>query len=239
VNKADEIRIELESLDASDEQLEALREKEVELAERLREQAARLSAARRQAATALEQAVTERMQALGMPGGSFSVALTATGEEPPGPLGAEQVEFQVAANPGQAGGPLARVASGGELARISLALQVAARRSEGLASLVFDEVDSGVGGGIAEIVGTQLRELSDSRQVLCVTHLAQVASQADHHLRIVKVSDGETTRTAVKPLTRNERVEEIARMLGGVEITGATREHAREMLDSGAGRRAV
>jgi DNA repair protein RecN (Recombination protein N) len=148
------------------------------------------------------------------------------------------VEFEVAANPGQAAGPLARVASGGELARISLALQVATRGIEGLSTLVFDEVDSGVGGGVAEIVGTQLRELSDGRQVLCVTHLPQVASQADQHLRVIKVSDGETTRTAVKPLTRDERVEEIARMLGGVEITDATREHAREMLASSAGRRA-
>jgi len=237
-DKAEQLRTELDSLDASDDRLETLRGREAKLADQLRKQAGRLSAARRRAAGDLEESVTDRMQTLGMTGGRFSIALSELGEDPPGPLGDERVEFEVAANPGQAGGPLARVASGGELARISLALQVAARGIEGLATLIFDEVDSGVGGGVAEIVGTQLRELSDGRQVLCVTHLPQVASQADHHLRVVKVSDGETTRTAVKPLTRDERVEEIARMLGGVEITGATREHAREMLDSGTGRRA-
>jgi len=236
--KTNALREELQSLDASDETLDALRKQEQELVGQLRKRAGRLSDARRKSAAALEQAVTERMQTLGMPGGQFRIALREIGEDPPGTLGDERVEFEVAANPGQAAGPLARVASGGELARISLALQVAARGIEGLSTLVFDEVDSGVGGGVAEIVGTQLRELSDGRQVLCVTHLPQVASQADQHLRVVKVSDGETTRTAVKPLTRDERIEEIARMLGGVEITGATREHAREMLASGTGRRA-
>jgi DNA repair protein RecN (Recombination protein N) len=125
---------------------------------------------------------------------------------------------------------LAKVASGGELSRISLAIQVAAAQSETLPCMVFDEVDSGVGGGVAEIVGRQLHALGERTQVLCVTHLPQVASQAHAHVRVAKLTDGKTTRTALHPLTQDERVEEIARMLGGVSITDKAREHAAEML---------
>jgi DNA repair protein RecN (Recombination protein N) len=127
----------------------------------------------------------------------------------------------------------ARVASGGELSRISLAIQVAAKSADPIPVMVFDEVDSGVGGGVAEIVGRRLAELGERAQVLCVTHLPQVASQADHHLRVAKLTDGETTRTTLKALIEAEKVEELARMLGGVEITGTTRAHAREMRRRG------
>ena len=126
--------------------------------------------------------------------------------------------------------PLAKVASGGELSRISLAIQVAAAQSEALPCLVFDEVDAGVGGGVAEIVGRQLRTLGERAQVLCVTHLPQVASQAHAHVRVTKLTDGKTTRTALTVLGADERVEEIARMLGGVSVTDKAREHAAEML---------
>jgi DNA repair protein RecN (Recombination protein N) len=140
----------------------------------------------------------------------------------------------VSANPGQALKSLAKVASGGELSRISLAVQVAAAAKTSALSMVFDEVDAGIGGAVAEIVGRQLRDLGERAQVLCVTHLAQVASQAHGHFRVTKLSDGKITRTAVKNLAETERVDEIARMLGGIDITEQARAHAREMLSHAA-----
>ncbi len=197
----------------------------------LQDAATGLSAARHAAAAGLGKQVTEQMQALGMPGGRFEVELRPRDNGEIGAHGAETVAFIVAANPGQAGGPLARVASGGELSRISLALQVAARKKKGLApTLIFDEVDTGVGGRVAEMVGQQLRALAGRGQVLCVTHLPQVASQADNHFRVSKHTDSGQTSTAVVALDTGERVEELARMLGGLKITQRTRDHAREML---------
>ena len=137
----------------------------------------------------------------------------------------------ISANPGQAVQPLARVASGGELSRMGLAIQVIASDGSAIPSMVFDEVDSGVGGGVAEMVGRRLQELGADRQVLCVTHLPHVASLADAHFRVSKVTDGKATRTGVIGLVGEERVDEIARMLGGVEITQKTIDHAAEMLN--------
>jgi DNA repair protein RecN (Recombination protein N) len=173
------------------------------------------------------------MQGLGMAGGRFEVAVT-TREAEFAASGSDEIEFLVSANPGQAPKSLAKVASGGELSRISLAVQVAAAARTGAPCMVFDEVDSGIGGAVAEIVGRQLRELGGRAQVLCVTHLAQVASQAHGQFRVTKLSDGKTTRTSVKRLGDAERVDEIARMLGGVDITEPAREHAREMLSLAA-----
>lgn len=195
-------------------------------------EAARLTEARRNAAAALDAKVTEYMQGLGMGGGVF-----ATRVDPHDPVeftehGNDEVEFLVSANPGQPARPLAKVASGGELSRISLALQVAALDAAHLPCLVFDEVDAGVGGAVAEMVGRQLKALAASGQVLCVTHLPQVASQADHQVRVSKATSAGTTRTRIEPLDGAARVEEIARMLGGASITERTREHAREMLES-------
>jgi DNA repair protein RecN (Recombination protein N) len=220
-------------------EIEELEQAEIRLgraAERLaaaeagcRQAAGQLGAARAAAAAELSTQVTALMHQLGMPGGRFLAMV----EHHPGaectPHGLDTVEFQVSANPGQPPAPVARIASGGELSRISLAIQVAARSLQPVPVMVFDEVDSGIGGGVAEIVGRRLAELGARAQVLCVTHLAQVASQASHHLRVAKLTDGETTRTSLKALTENEKVEELARMLGGVEITGTTRAHAEEM----------
>jgi DNA repair protein RecN (Recombination protein N) len=178
----------------------------------------------------IDDQVTNHMQELGMTGGRFEVRVDSLPDDKLGASGSDRIEFTVAINPGQAAGPLAKIASGGELSRISLALQVVAMQQTAVPTLIFDEVDSGVGGGVAEIVGTRLRELAGSRQVLCVTHLPQVASQAGNHLRVAKITDGQSTRTTVKSLTPNERIEEIARMLGGVKITDRTRAHAEEML---------
>ena len=146
--------------------------------------------------------------------------------------GADQIEFLITPNPGQAAGALARIASGGELSRISLAIQLVAMSHRAAATLIFDEVDAGVGGGVAEIVGTGLKRLSGQRQVLCVTHLPQVASQADQHFVVRKVIRADKTRTSLDSLEGEARVEEIARMLGGVKISPRTRAHADEMLKS-------
>ena len=145
----------------------------------------------------------------------------------------DDIEFLISANPGQQAKPLSKVASGGELSRMSLAIQVIASDGSKIPTMVFDEVDSGVGGGIAEMVGLRLRELGETRQVFCVTHLPQVASLGNNHFRIMKISDGKSTRTGISLLNDEERIEEIARMLGGVEITQRTRDHAAEMLASG------
>ena len=164
----------------------------------------------------------------GMAGGRFLIDITQpTGE--PAAHGFDAVEFRVTANPGQPLRPLAKVASGGELARLSLAVQVACAAKDARC-MVFDEVDSGVGGAVAEIVGRELKALGFSGQAICVTHLPQVASQGHHHLRVAKLTDGKTTRTTISELTMDERAEELARMLGGLEVTGKAREHAREML---------
>ncbi|WGS42690.1 DNA repair protein RecN [Burkholderia sp. JSH-S8] len=191
--------------------------------------AKRLSKARAQAAKALGTAVTAGMQELSMAGGSFEVALVPLADG--GPHGLEQVEFRVAGHPGVPLRPLAKVASGGELARISLALAVIASAASPTPTLIFDEVDTGIGGGVAEVVGRLLHQLGRDRQVLCVTHLPQVAARGDQHFQVAKGADarGGTVSTVV-PLDRASRVEEVARMLGGLEITATTRKHAKEML---------
>ena len=205
---------------------------------RLVVEAQKLSAARQTAAKNLSERIAALMQGLGMPGGRFAIEVTQRDPKDAGEHGLDDVEFLVSANPGQPLAPLAKVASGGELSRISLAVQVAAVESTQQPCLVFDEVDAGVGGGVAEMVGRQLRTLGDAHrgraQVLCVTHLPQVASQAHAHVRVAKLTDGKTTRTSLHPLTPDERIEEIARMLGGVKITDTAREHAAEMLKAGA-----
>jgi DNA repair protein RecN (Recombination protein N) len=186
-----------------------------------------LSAARAPAAHRLSDEITEAMQTLAMAGGRFEVAL-----EPcePAATGLEVVEFRVSANPGQPLRSLAKVASGGELSRIGLAIQVMASRDAAVPTLVFDEVDVGIGGRVAEIVGKLLARLGRDRQVLCVTHLPQVAACADWQWQIAKREQGGDTVSEVTPLDEAARVEEIARMLGGVKITSTTREHAAEML---------
>jgi DNA repair protein RecN (Recombination protein N) len=164
-----------------------------------------------------------------MAGGRFDIAVTPDAKAAPAAHGFDHIEFLVSANPGQPLKPLAKVASGGELSRISLAIQVtlAARESR---CLVFDEVDSGVGGAVAEIVGRELAALGTRAQVLCVTHLPQVAAQASAQLKVNKLTDGRSTRTTLTRLSGAQRIEEIARMLGGVTITARAREHASEML---------
>lgn len=190
--------------------------------------AQQLSAARRKTSTQLSKQVTQAMQSLAMQGGRFDVALTPC---PAQSHGLEQVEFRVAGHQGVTPRPLAKVASGGELARISLALSVIASQAARVPTLIFDEVDTGVGGAVAEVVGRLLQELGARHQVLCVTHLPQVAACGDHHLKVEKKSVKGQTFSSIRPLDESERVDEVARMLGGLEITSTTRDHAREMLE--------
>jgi DNA repair protein RecN (Recombination protein N) len=219
---------ELAELDSADNNLNVLKKSQAEALEAYRKLATQLSAGRQTAARALSKDITARMQTLGMAGGRFLIDINQANSEPAA-QGFDAVEFRVTANPGQPLRPLAKVASGGELARLSLAVQVACSAQDARC-MVFDEVDSGVGGAVAEIVGRELKALGFSGQALCVTHLPQVASQGHHHLRVAKLTDGKTTRTTISELTMDERAEELARMLGGMEVTGKAREHAREML---------
>jgi DNA repair protein RecN (Recombination protein N) len=225
-----EIEQELEQLEHADIELATL-EKQVEVEhEAYRESAQHLSQARQQAGSRLSSEISKGMQQLGMKGGVFDVALNALPADKAAAHGLESVEFLVSANPGMAPQPLNRVASGGELSRISLAIQVSTVRYGETPTLVFDEVDVGIGGGVAEIVGQMLRKLGATRQILCVTHLPQVASQATHHLQVSKQSSRKETHTTIAPLEEEARIKEIARMLGGVKITQQTLAHAREMI---------
>jgi DNA repair protein RecN (Recombination protein N) len=228
--KAEDLLSQLQLLEQSELALGGLDERIAGIRRCYDTAAAELTAARRSAARRLGTAVTALIRQLGMPGGKFEIAIETDTSRDPESAGADRVEFLVSANPGEPPKPVAKVASGGELSRISLAVQVAAANRNARTCMIFDEVDSGIGGGVAEIVGRKLRELGDRGQVLCVTHLAQVASQAHHQHRVAKLTDGRTSRTAVSALKADERVEELARMLGGVEVTRKAREHAREML---------
>ncbi len=193
--------------------------------------ASQLSQQRRSGGDRLQRQISAMIKELGMPQGEFLVAIEPLPGEAPKPNGQDHVCFMVSANPGMPPKPLAKVASGGELSRISLAIQVTTANDKTTLTMIFDEVDSGIGGGIAEIVGQKLRSLSQNRQVLCVTHLPQVAAQAHHHLYVEKNHQTDITSSNVRLLSDGERVEEIARMLGGVNITANTLAHAEEMLN--------
>ncbi|MBK8816937.1 MAG: DNA repair protein RecN [Methylococcaceae bacterium] len=192
-----------------------------------------LSTRRRRQAIELQTQISLMIKELGMPQGEFIVECSAVESSAPKLYGKDKIEFMVCANPGLPPKPLAKVASGGELSRISLAIQVTTSNDNTTPTMIFDEVDSGIGGGTAEIVGQKLRRLSIGRQVICVTHLPQVAAQAHAHLYVEKNSQTDVTSSTVRQLDENERIEEIARMLGGVIITENTRAHAREMLTTG------
>jgi DNA repair protein RecN (Recombination protein N) len=223
-----ELNRELESLQGDDYDVEVLQAELGKLRVDFDFSAAELSRKRQQTAATLSEQITRVMQELGMEGGRFVIDIDSGAE--PGVHGVDEIRYLVSANPGQPPKSLSKVASGGELSRISLAIQVIMSESSQIPTLIFDEVDAGVGGGVAEIVGKKLRLLGGDRQVLCVTHLPQVASQAHHHFRVEKTSKGKHTSTAVFALGADERLEEVARMLGGVRITEQTRAHASEMI---------
>ena len=218
----------LDALTAS-QNIEALREKVKQEELAYLKQAKQLSQKRSKAALDLGKQVTTAMQDLSMAGGQLEIALIPLSEG--GAQGLEQIEFLVAGHAGSTPRSLAKVASGGELARISLAISVITSKASFAPTLVFDEVDAGIGGAVAETVGKLLRQLGQSHQILCVTHLPQVAAQGNHHLKVSKSQADDKTLSQVMPLGRSERVEEVARMLGGATITDTTRRHARELLE--------
>ncbi|MFZ1343162.1 DNA repair protein RecN [Thiothrix eikelboomii] len=225
------LQAELSSLASDDYDLDTLKSK-LDAAQQTYQAAAQtLTKSRMQAADQLSSGVSAAMQGLGMQGGQFHIQLNCLEDKHPQPQGMDQLEFLVSANPGQPLKALTKVASGGELSRISLAIQMMAAQKMILPALIFDEVDTGIGGSIAEVVGTQLRSLGTNRQVLCVTHLPQVASQAHHHYKVTKLKTSDSTQTGIIHLDHRARVEELARMIGGTEITLATRALATEMLE--------
>ena len=224
-----ESRKRLEEL-KGEENLEALQKAEALARKAYDAKAKLLTQARRSAAEKFARAVTEEMQQLSMKGGRFEVALEACA---PSEHGSEKCEFLMAGHPGVDVSPLAKVASGGELSRIGLAIFTLSSRNTTVPTLIFDEVDSGVGGAAGEVVGRMMKKLGESRQVLCVTHLPQVAACGDHHLKVEKISDGFETVSYLKELFGQARVDEIARMLGGLLITQKTKVLAEEMVKSG------
>ncbi len=229
-DQLERLRQQLNELEHSESRLAELAESLAKAERKYLEAARKLHRCRIKTASDVSEKITSVMRELGMPGGKFEVAIEYKENSAPTVYGLDDIEFLVTANPGQPPMTMGRVASGGELSRIDLAVQVNSAAGTLIPSMVFDEVDQGIGGGTAEIVGRKLRELGEHRQVICVTHLPQVASQSHHHLRVTKLTDGTITRTTITELKPDERIEELARMLGGVQITARTREHAREMM---------
>ena len=230
-DKLTALRTELTELEGAGDALEKLSAQRLHLRQAYVDAATQLSQARAIAADRLSKEVSVLMVDLGMAGGQLRVELEPVAGSEPDPQGQERCELLVSANPGQPPRPLRKVASGGELERISLAIEVATLGKDTVGSMIFDEVDTGIGGAVAEVVGQKLRSLGGQRQVLCVTHLPQVAAQGHAHLRVSKHSDHESTHTRIDKLDANGRRDELARMLGGVEITRETRAHARQMLE--------
>jgi DNA repair protein RecN (Recombination protein N) len=231
-DKLVELRAELAELEGAGDTLAQLASRREQLHDDYTRAAGLLSRSRATAAVKLGKEVTVLMGELGMAGGLLQVALEPADMVEPDPQGQERCELLVSTNPGQPPRPLRKVASGGELARISLAIEVATLGKDSIGSMIFDEVDSGIGGAVAEVVGQKLRALGAQRQVLCVTHLPQVAAQGHAHLCVSKHSDGAATRTHIEQLDAAGRRDELARMLGGVQITRETRAHAKKMLES-------
>jgi len=219
----------IDALENIDIHIETLQKTQQLLQQQYHKVAAELTKSRQQCAKTITKKVTEHMQRLGMKGGIFDVSLIAN-EAPLSLFGNEIVLFSVSTNPGQPLQPLSKVVSGGELSRISLALQVITAQKEGTPTLIFDEVDTGIGGVTAETVGQLLRELGANTQVLCITHLPQVAAQGHQHYQVSKVSANNSTHTQIKHLSNEERIEELARMLGGQTITAQTKMLACQML---------
>jgi len=221
----------LNQLEGSQEQRELLQQKKNELTTEYFKLAKQLSEKRKEAAKTIATAVTEKMHELGM-GGKFDIDIESIEDETPHQYGMDKIAFLVSTNPGQPLRPITKVASGGELSRLSLAIQIIGTKDNGAPTMVFDEVDAGISGGIAEIVGKLLHSLAEHRQIFCVTHLAQVASCGHHHLRVIKIAKDGETFTQVTGLNKQERVDEVARMLAGMEVTSESRANAAQMLES-------
>lgn len=226
----EKLSAELEQLQGGDGKLDQLAQQVAQAEKAYRQLAGQLSAKRSKAGTSLAKQVNEQLKLLAMTNANFSVSLLPLTDKP-GPHGLEDVEFLISTNPGQAPRPLAKIASGGELSRISLAIQVITAKTSATPTLVFDEVDVGIGGATGDVVGQLLRQLGERGQVICVTHLAQVASKGHHHLQVVKTASKKSAESTLVELSGESKVEEIARMLGGLKVTDQSLAHAREMLE--------
>lgn len=229
------LREQLSRFENSDAELEKLAKNDRLLREQYLQMATDVSKQRQKGATLLGNAVNEKLHQLGMPHAELQVALNRQEGNKPSLQGLEQVEFLVSTNPGQPPAALSKIASGGELSRISLAIQVITAQTSEIPSLVFDEVDVGIGGGVAKVVGELLRALGQRTQILCVTHQAQVAGQAHHHYFVSKLSKGKSTTTQIVTLSSDEVVREVARMLGGEDYSAESLAHAEQMVMSQAG----
>ena len=226
----DKLSVELEQLQGGDAKLDQLAQQVAQAEKAYRQLAEQLSTKRSKAGTSLAKQVNEQLKLLAMSNANLSVSLIPLTDKP-GPNGLEDVEFLISTNPGQAPRPLAKIASGGELSRISLAIQVITAQTSATPTLVFDEVDVGIGGATGDVVGQLLRQLGERGQVICVTHLAQVASKGHQHLQVVKTASKKSAESTLVELAGESKVEEIARMLGGLKITEQSLAHAREMLE--------
>lgn len=223
---------ELSQLTQRDEQIEILTE-DIKLAlQQYQQAAAKLGASRQKAAQALQQQVTKKLQQLEIPEGKFAIQPNKNQNEEPSAYGDEAIEFMVSTNPGHPLQPLAKIASGGELSRVSLAIHVLTAQQDTTPTLLFDEVDVGIGGSTAAIVGQMLRTLGETTQILCITHLPQVAAQGHHHIQVSKQTRGQATHTQTAALDRTAKIQEIARMLSGLTVTAQTLKHAEELLSS-------
>ncbi len=223
------INAELESLGNIDDEIRTTETETKELKTVYAKAADKLSATRTRAAKKLSKKVSQQLNNLGMSGSTFAIALTAHDADIPLARGLEEVEFLISTNPGQAPRSLNKIASGGELSRISLAIQVVAADTSRVPTLIFDEVDVGIGGGVAEVVGSSLRKLGQEAQIVCVTHLPQVAAQGHQHLKVTKKSPDNQAHTEIERLDEYDKIREIARMLGGLEMTDQSLAHAQEM----------
>lgn len=230
--KAEDIENQLAQLKNTDARIEQLQQLELQQQQSYLTAAGKLHHSRLSAAATLSAGTIELLQKLGMPEVRFEIAIDKLDIDKASKTGLNKIEYLVSANPGQPVASLKKVASGGELSRISLAIQVATMNNINVPTLIFDEVDVGIGGGTAEIVGKLLSKLGTNQQVLCVTHLPQVAAQAHQHLNVAKSQTSHTTTTTIGRLDNEERVQEIARMLGGIELTAQTLAHAKEMLET-------
>ena len=223
-----QIEKELDALKHSQTSIEEIQKNMNDLRKEYDDLSIKLTRMRVESGKKLSGLVADSMNELGMTGGIFKVEIIPSKNI--SQHGNDDITFQISANPGQKPQPISNVASGGELSRMSLAIQVITSNGTNIPTMIFDEVDSGIGGAIAEVVGKKLKDLSQNKQVLCVTHLAQVASKGSSHIRINKLTDNKKTKIFASKLNSDERVEEIARMIGGIELTEKTREYAKEML---------
>lgn len=229
---ADKIESDLAELGNVDATMDTLADKVSQLRSEYFAQAEQLDKVRTKAARILEKQVTAQLKSLGMAAGIFEIRLIPIDADQPAAHGLSIIEYRISTNPGQPTRPLNKIASGGELSRISLAIQVIVANTSKIPTLVFDEVDVGIGGGVAEVVGALLRKLAAKGQILCVTHLPQVAAQGHQHLHVSKATHGKVTQTRITLLDGAAKVSEIARMLGGLEITDQSMAHAKEMFES-------